>query len=209
LTWLLMRTVPQAEIRASQRLTRFKFPNHVFKHEMTRPFRGRLVTRLVPAFSTYLFAHVTYDTRYELKRLWDFFCLLDFVSQFSADRALNDLLSYALPGDVLPIDSEQGSRFKFGDKVQIVTDHHAAFGCEGLYQYTVKPGRVCILSPWLGQMVPIEVNESDVELTHQIATRRRGTRGRHRRGGRRHQRHQRRLRLLPRHTQEEKTAAVA
>ena len=69
----------------------------------------------------------------------------------------------ALPGDVLPVDNEVGARFKFGDKVQIVTGSHAAFGCEGVYQYTVRPGRVCILSPWLGQLVPIELNEADIE----------------------------------------------
>ena len=46
---------------------------------------------------------------------------------------------------------------------------------------TAPPGRVCILSPWLGQLVPVEVNESDIDVVQ-----RRG-----RRSGRRHNRRHR------------------
>ena len=184
LTWLLLRTIPHAEARASEKLARFDFDNHLFKHQVACVRRGRVVTRLDPAFPSYLFVLVVTDARLRLQEMWEYFGLLSFVTIAgcsSVDLALKRLLGMALANDVLPVDNEEGARFKFGDKVQIVTNSHFALGLEGVYQYRVRPGRVCILSPWLGQLVPVEVNESDIDVVQ-----RRG-----RRSGRRHNRRHR------------------
>jgi hypothetical protein len=185
--WLLLRTAPHAELKCSAKLSQFDFPNHVFKHQITCVRRAKLVTQLYPAFPGYLFALIIDERRLLLQQLWQFFNLISFVRVgecVGVTAALDALLARSLPGDVLPVDNEQGSRFKFGDKVQIITHNHAAYGINGIYQYTVRPGRVCILSPWLGQLVPIEIDEADIDLMQN---------GRGRRSGRRKRRHQHKL----------------
>ena len=184
LSWYLAQTAPAREFKSSDLLTRFEYPNHVFKHQISVPRRGRLVDLFVPAFPRYIFLFVTNEARMLLETIWEFVCLSDFVrvghDAVVAERALKFLLDQSLPGDVLSVDNEVQSKFKFGDRVEIITSSHVAFGCEGVYQYTVRPGRVCILSPWLGQLVPVEVNESDVELFVNSKSKRR-RRGRSRR----------------------------
>jgi hypothetical protein len=164
MAWMLAQTVPNFEMKASERLSRFGFQNRLFKHQISCVNHGRVVSRLVPAFPRYLFVFVADEMLFFLQLLWDFFHLSSFIRSPFVERAMDWLLRCSMPGDVLPVDHEQGVRFKFGDRVQIVSGRHIAFGCNGIYQHTVRPGRVCILSPWLGQMVPIEVNESDIEL---------------------------------------------
>ncbi len=188
-TWSLCVTQPRAEFRASRMLERFGFNNHVFKHQVTGAHRGRFVKRLVPAFPGYLFVYVVDESREQLHRLWDFFRLRSFVSVGNtseiAESALNELLARAATEDILPVDNECAARFKFGDRIQIVTGLHAAFGHEGIYQHTVKPGRVLILLPILGQLAPTEVSEADIELASKIqASQKRNNRKRKRRGGR-------------------------
>lgn len=186
MSWLLARTIPQRELRSSQVLTRFNYPNHVFKHQILQPHRGKMISRLTPAFPSYVFLEVVDEARMMLETIWHYACLVDFVRTSGiaslADNALDHLKRIALPGDVLPHDSEMGSRFKFGDKVQVVAGPQVAYdGCVGIYQLTVKPGRVSVLFPWLGRLVSSELNECDIELVSEMRHRRQ-----RKKGGRRH-----------------------
>jgi hypothetical protein len=175
-------------MRASRMLERFSFPHHVFKHRISRIIRGRVTERLIPAFPSYLFVFTTDEMLAKLHQLWPYIGMSSFVQGANgevaiADVALKQLRDRAIDNDVLPTNNEVNARFVFGDKVQIVTGTHVAFGCDGIYQYTVRPGRVCILSPWLGQLVPIEVDESDIELAGERKVKPHRFRRRRRRGG--------------------------
>lgn len=193
--WALAVTRPRAELVVSDRLRRQDLEHCVFRQRVSHISRGRRIERLVPAFPRYIFVRVCDRIwRYVLELrdrngidlVHDFVRMSDNLPVIVAPEVVDHLRATATD-DILPIEVSQ-ARFKFGDRVRISAGRSVTTGSEAIYQYTARPGRVCVLLPWLGRLVSTEVDDNEIEP---IFKPNRERRHRRRRGGQRHYRRQR------------------
>jgi transcription antitermination factor NusG len=163
LTWSLAVTVPNAEGAVSALLADRAVDHHVFRIRRSIIRRGRIADVLVPAFPRYVF--IPHDKcSAVLNEVTGVTGLVRFGENFPeevSDEVVDGLLSRCDPGDVLTIDVPDSTRFRRGDWVDVIGVGSAA-GHHGLYQYALPLGRACVWFDWMGQMVPVDVDERDL-----------------------------------------------
>jgi len=187
--WVLAITRPRGEFAASRRLHQLCIDHFVFKHRVATLKRGIRVEHLVPAFPRYIFVAMI-DAWWQrlLEEVGDLVGYVRHLDQTPVSvppSVLTQLVDQSARGAILPFDQSIAPRFHLGDKIQIAAGGSVASGCRGVYQYVIRPGRVCVLMPWCGRMVSVEVDEEEIEP---FEPRRRTRRHRGRRGGYRHNR---------------------
>jgi transcription antitermination factor NusG len=163
--WALAVTQPNSELRTSARLTAAGVQHRLFKCRQYVVRHGIRLARFVPAFSRYVFVWVvdgTWDAIKQIKGVSGFVKIGDRYAEVS-QSVIDTWSARADTHDVLQGEFEQApSKFTFGDKI-VVNDSHVAYGLEGVYQFAARPGRACVLIPWLGQLVLVDVNEDYIE----------------------------------------------
>lgn len=203
--WALAVTRPRAERIVSKRLQDRSFEHCIFHQRITEIRQGRKIEKITPAFPRYVFVRVADEAVWrfvlELRDHNGMDLVQDFVRGAENQPAIIhhhvvDQLRATAKDDILPQLPSQ-ERFKFGDKVRISAGRSVMTGSEGLYQWATAPGKSCILLPWLGRMVPVEVEDNEIEPVFKPTRERR----RRRRGGQRRSQQYRR-----RHTEDAKTA---
>ena len=186
--WVLAITRPRGEFAVARRLNQLCIDHFLFKHRVASIRRGQRTEHLVPAFPRYVFLCMI-DAWWqrlleEVGDLVGYVRHLDHTPVAVPPSVLTQLVDQSSRGAVLPLQDDTAPKFRLGDKIQIAAGGSVASGCRGVYQYPTRPGRVCVLMPWLGQMVSVEVDENEIEAFE--PRRRRNRRGR--RGGYRHNR---------------------
>lgn len=152
------------ELSIARALTRWKFPNLVFKIRTRAVHRGRLVDRLRPAFPRYIFCDALDNYAHMRAR----FGIIDFVRgddqriAIVPDEALTSLRDVADHDGVLPTPDKSSTRFKSGDHVMIRGASMLA-GHPAIYQHAVDETRAVILILWMGRWCPTAIDERDLE----------------------------------------------
>ena len=169
--WALAVTRPRAETAVSSRLQTNSLAHHVFKHRLTKFIRGRRISYLAPAFPRYIFVGVVDRIWQLMQSMRDFNgnnLVINFVRgaegkpSLISDREISVMTDQADGDEVLPL-PDRDARFKFGDRIRLISSYHVVRGCEGVFQFNTRPGRICILMPWLNQMCSVEVDEDEIE----------------------------------------------
>lgn len=163
--WALAITAPNCEMKTSARLGAIGVQHHLFKCRDQVIRRGRQVLRIIPAWSRYIFVNVMDGAWHQIERVKGVMGFVKFGNEYAliSEQIVKHWKSQADENDCLrEFDNLLGTRFRFGDKITI-NDTSVAYGMEGIYQYLLRPGRACVLIPWLGQMVPAEVDEDCID----------------------------------------------
>ncbi len=174
MTWSLALSTPNAEDAVSAALTLRSIPHHIFRLRKKVAYRGRVVERLVPAFSRYVFVPYencgTIASDPEHGGVIGVTGLVKFGDQWPehiSDAIVSELISRCPDrNDVLPspIDSTNDPTvFRFGDRVRVTGDNSLVFGSVGVYKENVAVGKAFVLLPWFNGMTQTLVNEVDLE----------------------------------------------
>jgi hypothetical protein len=181
--WALAISPTNRELSIARSLTRWNFPNLVFKIRNRIVRRGRLVDHVRPAFPRYIFCDPL-DKYHQMRAR---FGIVDFVRDDGEriatvpDHALKSLRDIADDEDVLPSPNKPSARFKLGDRVMIRGSTMLA-GYPAIFQHAVDESRAIVLIDWMGRWCPVGVDERDLEneLTEAPRRKRRRRRGRNR-----------------------------
>lgn len=169
--WALAVIRPRTEYVVSQRLQSRALEHLIFRHKLIKFVRGQRFNYFVPAFPRYVFIRV-------VELMWHFMRTL-------RDLAGNNLLSYFVSSEnnrpiLIPDDEiqklrsqadqdsvlylpEPVARFRHGERIRWCGRTTVLRGSEGVFQFNTRPGRACILMPWLNEMRSVEVAEEDLE----------------------------------------------
>src|SRR5262245_16152115 len=164
MTWQLITTAPNAELRVERVMSCLSFEHHLFKARRKVVSHGRVVERLFPYFPGYIFIkaqHCWINVK-AIIGVIDFVRIGGMVVNI-AEQEIIRLLALSDVDKVLPL-PEGSSRFKAGDKVRVVGMRSLVFGAIGLYQYPVGLDKAYVLLPWFNdQLTGTVVDECDLE----------------------------------------------
>jgi transcription antitermination factor NusG len=156
--------VPNAEGAVSALLSARAIEHHVFRIKRNVIKRGRVVDVLPPAFPRYIFIQ-NQDCSRVRNEITDVVGLVRFGDNFPEEMTedvVDGLRARCYQdSDILTVDVPDSTRFKLGDWVDVI-GVGSAFGHHGLYQYALPLGRACVWFDWMGQMVPVDVDERDL-----------------------------------------------
>lgn len=167
--WALAVTQPRSEVTVSALLTRQERTNHVFRERFKAVQRHRVVTVERVLFPRYVF--VWQRDEQDWRAVLETRGVIDYVRIGAAPArmmpdAMMEVFSRFGEDDILIGGEMPKSKFTCGDRVRYIGSalHATRYGCECSYYYPVAGGKAKVLMPWLGQLIPTEVLERDLEL---------------------------------------------
>jgi hypothetical protein len=164
--WAMIVTAPNSEHRVARELReRRNVPHHFFQRAVQSVYRGRVFSRLVPAFPRYIFAppEVCWALRREMpSRVVDVVrSHVDGTLWTVSNSEMESLVARCAGGNTFPSPQTQDP-YTMGDEV-IIVGHHAAAGHRAVYQHMLGDNHALVLFSWLGRMVPTNVDLRDIE----------------------------------------------
>lgn len=178
--WALATTMPNAEMRVSERLDKIDLPHYLFLRRFRVAHRGQLVERLKPAFPSYII--VPMATCWDLVRhVSGVIGVVAFGSQPAAVRpaVIEGLVAACGGGKVLPLE-EPEKQFKFGDEVVV----DSVVDMVGTFQYSLGDDRAVVLVEWLGRSVFVNVKECELRKKSELVAKPSDRRRQHQRSRR-------------------------
>lgn len=163
MAWTLAVTQPNREQTARVSLRRVGLPFHLFRYRIRQVSQGRVIQLLKPAWPRYVFIDTDWRDLRELPGMFGYVQFggypVDLTKGF-IDNLVSKCLKDEIP-DLLPL-PEEAPKFSFGDRVRI-KDPGRLYDAEAVYQYPSYAHYALVLLPWLGRMVPTEVDEELLE----------------------------------------------
>jgi len=181
MSWQLVTTAPNAEMRVSRMLDCLNFEHRIYRFRRKIALRGKVVDHLAPLFPRYIFIKAL--------RCWDLVRSITGVVDFVrwdgaivdvASQEMTRLESMANSQHVLFVEPSVG-KFKPGERIRIVGLNSLVFGMNGIYQHAVGADKAYVLLPWFnGQLTGTVVDEADVEKVESRVRKKRSRRRRNR-----------------------------
>jgi hypothetical protein len=177
--WAIALVAPNSERHVAYMLDRYRFPFHVFWERMRCVYRGKVKERTRPLFSRYAFIKPEniFDIRNCVSAVYS---ALAFGDQLAlvAHPTVQALCDVADQNDVLPY-IEPSNKFHDGTQIIVMGDGPL---CDrhGTYRKALRHGRALIMVDMFGQMVPAEVDETELSTLSQQQRMRRQDRRRRR-----------------------------
>ena len=161
-SWALAITTRGGERLASAELARWQFPHHIFWLRVEQVRRGRVHERLVPAFARYVFVPFA-DCWRIVENIWHVCSLVKCGDEpvCAPENEVENLVERCGGTNVLPY--VVPAKFTQGDAV-VINGYGPLRDLKGFYDHALGSGRACLLLDWMGRMVPVEVEEAEVEL---------------------------------------------
>jgi len=164
-TWSLALAAPNAEDAVSVGLRQRCIPYHIFRIIKRYVYRGKVLTKHVPAFPRYVFVppEQLWEVKNTIKGVSDIVRMGDAEAEVS-DAVIDELVARGNNGDDVLHEPEVvvEPRFKFGDRV-LIGGAGALSGRDGIYQYDLGIGRASILFDWFGAWTLTNLDEADLE----------------------------------------------
>jgi transcription antitermination factor NusG len=176
--WAVAITLPNSERRVARKLKDGDVGHRLFLQRRSRVYRGRVIERLAPALPRYILI--------EIERCWEIALqtkgvvgLVKFGDQLAIlrDSELRRFESYC-DGDVLkPLAIVEP--FEKGELVKI-KGYGLLAGQTATYDGLIEGGKMRLLIGWMGRLVPIEVDNREVESYARYERKRRKRRNKRR-----------------------------
>jgi len=177
-SWALLTTASNVEMKVAASLAQKQLAHHLFMRREKAVARGRLVEKLKPAFSRYIFVQpeeLWADIR-KIPGVYNFVHFNNGGPEMVADSIIDELVS-STQGDIFPY-VVGPSRFSPGQKLKIA-GMGPFRGREGTYERALSELRADILVDLFGRKVHVSVDERDLEEMPFKRRRRRRRRFRH------------------------------
>lgn len=177
--WALATTPPNAEHLVARDLLRSGYDHWMFKRSVTRAHHGRIVDAMIPVFPRYIFIpfEQCWQVLHDVWRIVSVVCFGEDVARVPA-RDVDHLVERCGGGDVIPPDAipepyARGERVYVGG-YGLISGHYAT------YESLIGDGKIRVLFDMMGRVVPIDVDQRDVNVSKQVDVRRRKRRRRSR-----------------------------
>ena len=126
-----------------------------------------LIRDVVPIFPRYVFVKIVDDVIWHsvlsLKGILDFI-RVGSIPAFIPEREMRALVARVGVDGIIHEEQVVADRFHSGDNVMIGNASHIAFKQNGVYRQRIDRNLVLIDMPWLGRMIPMQVEEDDLVL---------------------------------------------
>jgi hypothetical protein len=161
--WALGVTAPNAEGKVMRACKRFGIEHRIFWQRRSHAYRGRLINRVVPHFSRYVFLPFEQCFwAHEMKDYTHIIGLVRFGETVSVlpsgtVEKIEQICTIEDDKLILP-ETIKPSRFKPGQRITIVGDHNLS-GCRGVYSHPIDLGRHVVDVDMMGRVVPLELDE--------------------------------------------------
>jgi len=165
--WAAITTAPRAERLVSEELTERALPHLYFKRVVKEVYRGRLLTRCLPAFPSYIFVQPqdAWPIKREVKRVLR--PVADAVGELwlTPDSQIQRFVNMCDSALILP-EVQAPEPYKQGEKVEVV-GYGPVSGHNAVYQHLIDNTTALLDFEWFGRTVPIAVDLRDIRTFQQ------------------------------------------
>jgi transcription antitermination factor NusG len=152
--WCLATSAPNRESWISYVLSALEIEHRIFYI--------RMVDAIRPIFPGYVFVNA--DNFDRVKNVTGILGFVKVEGQIvNVTEVVEQLETEGRGTNVLPRGDVVASKFRCGDRVQVQRSDHLLFGQVGQFQHYLDSGKVSVLLPWFGALVPTVIEECDLE----------------------------------------------